>query len=250
MCKVIICDDEPTIRNGLKHLIESHSKLEVAGVAGNGFEACSLINEIKPEIVLMDINMPGLNGLEVMKEVSPTSPFTKFIIVSGYDEFQYAQKAIQLKAFDYLLKPIDKQNLFVVIENALNSYVNDKKSYMETEGKPNENLSIAEESMNFIYKNYTNSELSLKNMATKLHVSESYLTRIIKKKANMSFSELLTKVRMEAAISFILSAAPLSNLEISERVGYKSQHYFCKVFKDYTGMTPTAYKKNYDMKNN
>jgi two-component system response regulator YesN len=65
----------------------------------------------------------------------------------------------------------------------------------------------------------------------------------------MSFSELLTKVRMEAAISLILTTASLSSLEISERVGYKSQHYFCKVFKDYTGMTPTAYKKNYDMKN-
>lgn len=249
MCKVIICDDEQTIRNGLKHLIESSdTKLEVVGMAGNGFEACSLINDMKPEIVLMDINMPGLNGLEVIREVSATSPFTKFIIVSGYDEFQYAQKAIQLKAFDYLLKPIDKKNLFAVIENAVNTCVNEKKAYMEAEMQLSEKLSLAEESMNFIYKNYNNRELTLKSMATNLHVSESYLTRIIKKKANMSFSELLTKVRMEAAISLILSAVSITNLEISERVGYKSQHYFCKVFKEYTGMTPTAYKKNYDMK--
>lgn len=247
MCKIIICDDELTIRNGLKNLIEtSGSKLEVAGLASNGFEACNLINDIKPEIVLMDINMPGLNGLEVIKETSSTSPFTKFIIISGYDEFQYAQKAIQLKAFDYLLKPIDKKNLFVVIENAANSCVNEKKANIENNL---ENLSLAEESIKFIYKNYNNSELTLKSMAVQLHVSESYLTRIIKKKANTSFSELLTKVRIEAAISIILSTASLSSLEISERVGYKSQHYFCKVFKDYTGMTPTAYKKKYDMKN-
>lgn len=247
MCKIIICDDEPTIREGLKHLIESsNSKLNVVGLAGNGYEACKLINEIKPEIVLMDINMPGLNGLEVIKEVSMTSPFTKFIIISGYDEFQYAQKAIQLKVYDYLLKPIDKKNLFIVIENAVNSCVIEKKALMDD--LSSKNLGLAEESINFIYKNYNNCELSLKSMASQLHVSESYLTRIIKKKANTSFSELLTKVRMEAAISLILSTASLSSLEISERVGYKSQHYFCKVFKDYTGMTPTTYKKSYDMK--
>jgi len=212
MFKVVICDDEPIIRNGLKHLIETDSKIKVAGLAGNGFDACSLISEIKPEIVLMDINMPGMNGLDVIKEVSNKSPFTKFIIISGYDEFQYAQKAIQLKAFDYLLKPIDKKNLFVVMENAINSAVNEKKSYMASEINMNENLSIAEESVNFIYKNYTDSELSLKSMANKLHVSESYLTRVIKKKANMSFSELLTKVRIEAAISLMLSDTSLSNL--------------------------------------
>ncbi len=247
MCKIIICDDEPTIRNGLKNLIESaNPKFKVSGLAGNGFEACKLINEVKPEIVLMDINMPGLNGLEVIREISPVSPLTKFIIISGYDEFQYAQKAIQLKAYDYLLKPINKENLFVVIENALNLYTKEKNAFADNVSC--ENLGLAEESINFIYKNYNDSELTLKSMASQLHVSESYLTRIIKKKANTSFSDVLTKVRMEAAISLILSNASLTSLEISERVGYKSQHYFCKVFKDYTGMTPTSYKKNYDMK--
>lgn len=247
MCKIIICDDEPTIRNGLKHLVESaNPKFNVAGLAGNGFEACKLINEIKPELVLMDINMPGLNGLEVIQEVSTVSPFTKFIIISGYDQFQYAQKAIQLKAYDYLLKPIDKKNLFVVIENALNSSIKERKAFMDSQSF--ENLNLADESINFIYKNYSDCKLTLKSMASQLHISESYLTRIIKKKVNMSFSELLTKVRIEAAISLILSNISLTSLEISERVGYKSQHYFCKVFKDYTGMTPTAYKKNYDTK--
>lgn len=248
MCNIIICDDEPTIRNGLKHLIESsNEKLKVIGLAANGFEACNIITENKPEIVLMDINMPGINGLDVIKEMSVASPFTKFIIISGYDEFQYAQKAIKLKAFDYLLKPIDKNNLFVVIENAINTYAKEKKAFKD-ENLPEENLCLAEEAMKLIYKNYSDSELTLKSIASQLHVSESYLTRIIKKKANTSFTELLTKVRMEASISLILSNTSLTSLEISERAGYKSQHYFCKVFKDYTGMSPTAYKKHYDIK--
>lgn len=244
MYKIVICDDESTIRNGIKKLIESiNPKLTVAALAANGFEACNLIKEIKPEIVLMDINMPGMNGLDVIREVSLSSPFTKFIIISGHDEFQYAQQAIQLKAYDYLLKPIDKKYLFVVIENACNAYAKEKKAFAEY--LINENSSVAEEAVNFIYKNYADCELSLCNMAKQLHVSESYLTRIIKKKANMSFSELLTKVRMEAAISIILSNQSISSLEISQKTGYKSQHYFCKVFKEYTGMTPTEYRRNY-----
>ncbi len=242
MCKVIICDHELTIRNGMKSLIEAAgSKFEVSGLAANGFEACRLITEIKPAIVLMDINMPGLNGLEVIREMSAVSPLTKYIIISGYDEFHYAQKAIQLKAHDYLLKPIDKNNLFTVMESAYNEYLKDKKSFAEiwdTEG-----LGPAEEAINYIYKNYSNSDLSLKSMSSELHISESYLTRSIKKKAGMSFSEFLTKVRIESAISLILLYSSLTSLEVSEKVGYKSQHYFCKVFKEYTGMTPTAYKK-------
>lgn len=247
MYKIIICDDESIIRNGLKHLIEcNNSKFTVAGLASNGFEACQLIKEIKPEVVLIDINMPGLTGLEVIRDVTPSSPFTKFIIISGYDEFEYAQQAIKLKAYDYLLKPIDKKNLFVVIENACNAYVKEKKAFADY--TLNENDSIAEKAINYLYQNYSNSELTLSIMAKQLHVSESYLTRIIKKKTNMNFSELLTKIRMEEAITIILSNCFTSSLEISEKIGYKSQHYFCKVFKTYTGMTPTDYKKNY--KNN
>lgn len=244
MYDILICDDEQTIRNGLKHLIESSGmKFKVAGTASNGFEASRLIKEIKPEVVLIDINMPGLTGLEVMREVSVHAPFTKFIIISGYDEFQYAQQAIQLKAFDYLLKPIDKKNLFVVIEKACNFAVKEKKSC--TDYPAVENSNITDETIDYIYKNYIDSELSLSNISKDLHVSESYLTRIIKKKTNMSFSEFLTKLRMEEAISLILSDSSISSLSISEKTGYKSQHYFCKVFKSYTGMTPTEYRKKH-----
>ncbi|HAQ41727.1 MAG TPA: hypothetical protein DCM73_13445 [Clostridiales bacterium] len=244
MYNIVICDDEATIRNGLKSLIEKNGRnLRVAGTASNGFEACKVIGEIKPEVVLMDINMPGLNGLDVIQEMSPSLPFTKFIIISGYDEFQYAQKAVRLKAYDYLLKPIDKKNLFVVIENACNSCVKEKKVFADDliTKKP----TLADKAVNFIYENYCDCGLTLGSIAKKLHVSESYLTRIIKKKTSMSFSGLLTKVRMEAAISLLMSDNSMTSLEISEKTGYKSQHYFCKVFKAYTGLTPTCYRKNH-----
>lgn len=244
MCRLVICDDEKTIRNGLKHLIDgSGTKLKVEGMASNGFEAFNLISEIKPDVVLMDINMPGISGLEVIEKSSAISPFTKYIIISGYDEFEYVRKALKLKAFDYLLKPVDRNNLFVVTENACNACNLEKIAL--SANKPDEKRTVADEAIQYIYRNYGIPELSLSSLAKNLHISESYLTRVIKKEADMNFSELLTKVRIESAINHLLTTPSMSHQAIAEKVGFKSQHYFSKVFKSYTGLSPSEYKSKH-----
>lgn len=244
MCRLVICDDEKTIRNGMKHLIDgSGTKLKVEGMASNGFEAFNLISEIKPDVVLMDINMPGISGLEVIEKSSVISPFTKYIIISGYDEFEYVRKALKLKAFDYLLKPVDKNNLFAVIENACNACNLEKIALSAS--KPDEKRTVADEAIQYIYRNYGIPELSLSSLAKNLHISESYLTRVIKKEADMSFSELITKVRIESAINLLITNPSMSHQAIAEKVGFKSQHYFSKVFKSYTGLSPSEYKSKH-----
>ncbi|NLB21607.1 MAG: response regulator [Clostridium sp.] len=242
MHKLIVCDDELTIRQGLMAIIKKkYPKVEIPGSAANGFEAYQMILEHQPDVVLMDINMPGMSGLEVIEKSKIGSPGTKFIIVSGYDEFQYAQKAVQLHAFDYLLKPIDRNKLFETIDRALNlslqEEINDAQETISSE------LSLGEDAVHDIYRNYRETDLSLSMLSEKMHVSSSYLSRVIKKETNMSFSEFLTKVRMETAITFLISHPQCSTLKVSEEVGYKSQHYFCKVFRNYTGMTPTDYRE-------
>lgn len=148
-----------------------------------------------------------------------------------------------LRHFTVDMPELNGLDAIKVIKDALISYEKEKK--IPADDLTCENLDLVDSSINYIYKNHNNPKLSLKNMASHLYVSESYLTRIIKKKANTSFSKLLTKVRIEEAIVLMLSNNVFTNLEISEKVGYKSQHYFCRVFKKYTGMTPTAYKKSH-----
>lgn len=241
MQKIIICDDEITIRTGLMELIGKHyPKLVIAGAASNGYEAVQLILDHHPDVVLMDINMPGLSGLEVMEKTGIQSPQTKFIVLSGYSEFEYAQKAIRLKVFDYLLKPVDRRKLLETVGQALNLSLQEEiaaaKSAPETE------TSLGSDAVQYVYRNYRNPDLSLSMISETLHVSSSYLSRIMRKETGMSFSEFLTKVRMETAISILNSCPEISMLKVSEDTGYRNQHYFCKVFRQYTGQTSTEYR--------
>lgn len=241
MQKIIICDDEVIIRKGLMTLVVSHyPKLELAGTASNGFEAFQLIVDHQPDVALMDINMPGLSGLEVMEKAQEHSPRTRFIIISGYDEFQYAQKAIRLKAFDYLLKPLDRDRLFETIDNALHAAL--QEVIIGAKNHPAKELPLGADAVQHIYRNFRDPELSLSGLSEHLHVSGSYLSRMIRKETGLSFSELLTKVRMETALSLLESHPELSTLKVSEEIGYRNQHYFCKVFRQYTGQTATEYR--------
>ncbi len=244
MQKIIICDDETTIRHGLTELIRKHyPKLLISGAASNGFEAVSLILEHSPDVVIMDINMPGMSGIEVIEKINSQCPQTKFIILSGYSEFEYAQKAIRLKVFDYLLKPVDRKKLMETIDKALNTSL--QEEIIAVNNTPGgTDLSLGSDAVQYIYRNYKNPNLSLSNLAEVLHVSTSYLSRIFRKETDMSFSEFLTKVRMETAISLLGSCPEMSTLKISEETGYRNQHYFCKVFKLYKGLTPTEYRNS------
>ena len=115
MLKVLIIDDEPYVREGLKHIIDwQENGFEICGEASDGDEGYSKILELKPDIILIDIQMPGKLGLDIIKEAKENGVNSKFIIVSGYSNFDYAKKAIKYGVKDYLLKPIDEEELLEI----------------------------------------------------------------------------------------------------------------------------------------
>ncbi|HIX58845.1 MAG TPA: response regulator, partial [Candidatus Blautia gallistercoris] len=108
MIRAVICDDEPAAANIIRHFIEGEKlPIEIVGTAENGREAINLIEKEEPELVFMDIHMPCMNGFEVISQV----PESKFIIITAYDSFLYAQKALRLGASDILSKPIELEQL-------------------------------------------------------------------------------------------------------------------------------------------
>jgi two-component system, response regulator YesN len=112
MHKVIVVEDDRIIRRGICQSIPwSDHGFIVAGEAGDGEVALELIKKEKPQVVVSDINMPFMNGLEMARHVKEISPDTRLIFLTGYEDFKYAQEAIKLKAFDYLLKPVDSNEL-------------------------------------------------------------------------------------------------------------------------------------------
>ncbi|WP_057913810.1 response regulator transcription factor [Peribacillus muralis] len=119
MWKLLIAEDETTIRKGLRFAADWNDySIDVIGEAEDGEIALSMAIELKPHILFVDINMPFLNGLELMEQLRKNLPDAIFIVISGYDEFGYAQQAIKMGAFDYLIKPVNKGELIKTVKRA------------------------------------------------------------------------------------------------------------------------------------
>ena len=117
--KVVIVEDNPTTVLSLVKTIDwDVMKCEVAGTAGDGESGGVMIRQLKPDIVLTDIRMPVKSGLDMIADVREDVPDCRFVIITGYDEFQYASQAIKLGVFDYLLKPIDNEEVMRTVRRA------------------------------------------------------------------------------------------------------------------------------------
>ena len=247
MLKIILADDEKTIREGMARLIEQFDlPLKIVGLAQDGIEVLELIEKYHPELLIIDINMPNLTGLQTIEMIRKDNPDMKIIIVSGYDNFSYAQKALELGVFSYLLKPLDISNFKGVLESAINGYEKrlleisllNKHGYRETDF-----VSKGDEIKAYMKNHYADRDISLNNMAEYFSVSSSTMAKLVKKRCGMNFSEYLNQLRIEAAEKLLLKTE-LSINDISLMVGYSSQHYFSRIFKKYKGMSPENYRKN------
>lgn len=247
MFRVVIADDEETIRSGLKKLIESYGlNLTVSGIAKDGEEALQLIKKYQPEIILMDINMPFINGLEVIEEINKLDTEAKIIIISGYDQFNYAQKALELGAYSYLLKPIQFREFKNSIVKAMDSYSErmwELNKIKESDNNLIKHKSIGCQVVNYIKEHFTQNDLTLNLVAEHLHISQSYITKIVKQQTGFNFTDYHNNLRINMAIKILMDKDKSCTInEIAEMVGYSSQHYFSRAFKNYTGLSPMQYK--------
>lgn len=117
MLRVIIADDEENVLNLIKNIVDWESLgMEVAGLARNGGDALALIETLSPDLVVTDIRMPGCDGLELIERARSMKETLDFIIISGHRHFEYAQSAIRYGVYDYLLKPIKKDELTATLQ--------------------------------------------------------------------------------------------------------------------------------------
>lgn len=246
MLQIILADDERTIREGMARLIDSFQlPVSIAYLAQNGLEALEMIEEIHPELLIIDINMPHMNGLETIEKVRNTNPDMKIIIVSGYDNFSYAQKALELGVFSYLLKPLDIVNFKQVLESAIDGY---EKRLLEIgllnkHGYRDDFTTKGDEIKSYLKNHYQDSDITLNQMAEHFCVSTSTMAKLIKKRTGFTFSESLNQLRIEASIGLLLKTEMSIN-DISFMVGYSSQHYFSRIFKKYKGVSPENFRNS------
>lgn len=246
--KYIVVEDEDLIRgNTIKKIEKSGLSLEFAGEADNGETALQMVEKIRPDIVLTDIMMPVMDGLELAEQIQFLYPRMKTIIVSGYSDFELAKKAIHFGVADYLLKPIDVEELGQVLIKTIRSLeeqdVRRKMENLEIEkGNELSNEQIVDMIEEYIDKNY-DGEITLGIIAERFGFTSDYLSKVYKKYKKESPVKYLVRLRIEKAKELLAEYPNLEVRKIGEIVGYPDPYYFSRMFKQQTGTYPTEYRK-------
>ena len=240
--RVVLVDDEIMIREGFKRLFdwESHD-CQVVGEAADGMEALAQIDALRPDIVIMDINIPIMNGLKVIQLSRMKHPDTAFVIVSGYDDFSYCREALRLQITDYILKPVNYEEFGTCIDN-LKISLFERRVSVEAEQAQQEERSIT--GITRYLQQHLAEEMSLTVLAEVFHLSPQYISQLFKNEIGVGFLAYLTSIRMEKAKKLLL-ATSLSIAEVAEQSGYGDYRVFTKVFKKAEGITPSQYRRDF-----
>ncbi len=230
MYKLLIADDEPLERTALAQIVgvEFAGRFEIQETE-NGQAALEASHTFRPDLILMDIQMPDMNGIDTAKEIMQHYPDTKIIMLTGFTSFQFAKECVCIGAMDFLVQAA-----------AADAGV-DRVGCVEDKDLEDTNIwaNIAKE---FIQKNYTKN-LTMDDVARQVGFSTYYFSRLFKQSFGVSFVDYLTTLRLEAAKN-LLRKAGASVKEVCVQVGYSEPNYFARVFKKELGLTPTEYQKN------
>ena len=237
--KLLIADDEDMIRNGIAKYIQLHTdRYEVIYTARNGQEALELILRHKPDLMLLDVQMPLKDGIEVMQDARRADALPVTIILSGYDEFRYAQQAVRYGARDYLLKPTRSSDILKKINDIADEEFGVEQTEPEVREGKNYSIELAKD---YIEDHYFE-PLTLNMVADKVGITPAYLSSLFSQHMGVTLIDYLNEVRIDHACVY-LKQNYFKTYEIAYKVGYRDEKYFSKVFRKVKGMTPSEYKR-------
>lgn len=252
MYKVLVADDEPIERTVITKIINNNfsDTLEVVQAA-NGREAVEKFDREGCSIALLDIEMPGMNGLEAAAQIREKHKDAGLIFITAFDEFSYAKKAVSVRAIEYLLKPADIKELTLALDEAIRladesverPERNSKGAVDGVEDNSTNRIAqVTETIKTYLDENYKN-DISLLDVAEEMGYSEAYFCKVFKQCFDKSFIMYLSEYRVNKAKE-LLASGEVSVKDISSEVGYHDSNYFTKVFKRVEGVTPTEYKNS------
>lgn len=259
MYKVLILEDEKMIRKGLRYTFDwLGSECVVVGEGADGREGLEKIDELKPDIVLVDIVMPVMDGITMLEKCNENENHTfSAIIISGYNEFDYAKQAIKLGVSEYLLKPVDQDELYQALERSKEQvrlrrqYNEIKKNYSTIDDIKVLDIDFYEhdfktsnlvvEMLKYIQKTY-HEKISIQDLIKPLDRSSTHLNQKFKEETNYTFNEFLNRYRIQKSIDLIKSGEE-KICHIATAVGFSSYRYFIRVFKKYVNCLPSDFQE-------
>ncbi len=250
MYTILVADDQELICSSITALLgELFPQLALLGSCNCGRDVMEILETEIPDILITDIRMPDINGLDVCRHVREKSRRTRIILISAYREFDYAKTALEIAADAYLVKPYAPRELVNALQNAIAALEKEDGAALppaEPAADSSGDSYIADMSraiMEYIESNYSNPELSLSMIAKHFNISYTYASYIFKTGSDASFNDFINQVRITRAKEIIRSCPSATLESIAENVGYSSSTYFGKIFKNRCGMTPSQYKR-------
>ena len=247
----LVVEDEPLMREYLMlHLTSIHGMWKTEGCARDGLEALTLLKTKPFDLVITDIKMPHMDGLELANYIHTNHPGTDVIILTGYSEFDYARAAVRANAADYLLKPLQDVELHKTLSKLAAKRMADNTvtaaASVPAEAAPKEPAQddpgiLVQRARTYIRAHFTE-PLSLNEVANTLAVNPAYLSSIFKSERGESYSKFILRLRMERAALLLRTYSAGKVNDIALEVGYSSTKHFYSVFKDYFGVTPNEYR--------
>ncbi|MBB6730096.1 response regulator transcription factor [Cohnella zeiphila] len=266
MFKLLIAEDVKTVRETLVRSIPwDRLGLSLLGAAENGEEALALVEREEPDVLLTDIGMPRMNGLELIEACKTRKPDLRCVILSGLNEFEHARQAIKLQVQEYILKPIDPEEIEKVFASVVAELRKEReaRSGSRAERSIREELpnvaealpqkewtgnlkkkKLVEQALRYLNDNFRRRELALSEVAAEVGLSEKYLNLLVKEVTGQTINHAIVRLRMEEAARLLKD--PANRIyEICDRIGYADQDHFREMFKKQFGLTPTEYRNRY-----
>lgn len=264
MYKLLIAEDVKTVRETLVHAIPWNSLgITLIGAVNNGEEALERLDREETDLLLTDIGMPKMNGLELIEAVQVRSPDVRCIILSGLNEFEHAIRAIKLQVTDYVLKPIDPEEIKKVVVRATETLRKEREerhglaaagqasrqqlpnlSELLQPGQLTGNLKkkkLVEQAVQYVKEQFMRRDLALSDVAAEVGLSEKYMNLLVKEITGVTINHWIIRLRMEEAARLLKDPA-YRIYEICDRIGYSDQDHFRESFKKQYGLTPTEYR--------
>ena len=248
MLKVLVVEDEEMIRKGIVLAVDwAALDCVVVGEAANGEEALEAVEKYDPSLIITDLKMPKMDGIEMIQALRERGNNALVIVLTAYDSFSYAQSALRLGAVDFLLKPFHDGELersVTALRQRINSSAgkgNQARPLPFPGLKKGDKSKYVLEAMAYIGEHYNDPRISVGLIAGHLGISEGHLSHTFKKETDYTLLNYLTRYRIHTAME-LLKDCRLKVYEVAEQVGYRDITYFSSTFKKLVGISPSEYQ--------
>ncbi len=245
MFNIMIVDDEELERKALKVILKELKEVNIIAEACNGREAIEFDKKYNPDLIIMDVKMPGFDGCKAAEIIKANNKERIIIMVTAHDDFELVRKALVLGVNDYILKPVRPREIINVVNNIIVNYkINNKgentdnKSIIE---EYKEEISPIDKALKYIDENFKDN-INLNTIADKCNLSSCYFSKLFKREVGVNFSQYLKNKKIQHAKK-LLKTTEIPILNIAIDLGFEDCGYFIRVFKNIEGITPKKYRE-------